>query len=198
MEPTGPNTSNASVKSPSSTEFLITATPATGYNTNHACCSTVGQHRRMPNQVTTPHTLPATQKPPREIDILESIRDITKVLDGHVKLSTRNAEENTIQNATLLQQFIKSQDKRTLDPALMAIPTFSGNDRTKCLDWISRVKNVCKQSGQNFRQELVNKSELLVQNFITSLHNELTDAELIEKSSVSFRMFRPQHMHWRS
>ena len=63
----------------------------------------------------------------------------------------------------------------------MAIPTFSGNDRTKCLDWISRVRNVCKQSGRNFRQELVNKSELLVQNFITSLHNELTEAELIEK-----------------
>ena len=63
----------------------------------------------------------------------------------------------------------------------MAIPTFTGNNRTKCLDWVSRVKNVCKQSGGSFRQELINKSELLVQNYITSLSNNLSDSELIEK-----------------
>ena len=135
----------------------------------------------IPSQTATTHMPPVIEKSSREVDILESIRDITKVLDGHIKLSARNAEENTIQNATLLQQFIKSQDKRALDPALIAIPTFSGNDRTKCLDWILRVRNICKQSGRNFRQELVNKSKLLVQNFIPSLHNDLMDAEVIEK-----------------
>ena len=101
----------------------------------------------MPSPVTTPHNPPTTTTTSREMDILESIRDITKILDGQVKLTARNAEESTIQNATLLQQFIKSQDKRALDPALMAIPMFSGSNRMKCLDWISRVKNVCKQSG---------------------------------------------------
>ena len=180
VEPTGPNTSNANASSlPVLPNFSLP--PPLPPAITPTVPAVQPSAPPMPSQVTTPHTLPATQKPPREIDILESIRDIPKVLDGHIKLSARNAEENTIQNATLLQQFIKSQDKRTLDPALMAIPTFSGSNRTKCLDWISRVKNVCKQSGRNFRQELVNKSELLVQNFITSLHNELTDAELIEK-----------------
>ena len=81
----------------------------------------------------------------------------------------------------MLQQFIKSQQERALDPALMAIPTFTGNDRTKCLDWVSRVRNVCKQSGRSFCQELINKSELLVQNYITSLNNNMSDKELIEK-----------------
>ena len=40
---------------------------------------------------------------------------------------------------------------------------------------------MCKQSGHSFRQELINKSELLVQNYITSLENNLSDADLIEK-----------------
>ena len=82
---------------------------------------------------------------------------------------------------TLLQQFIKLQEARALDPALLAIPTFTGKDRSKCLDWISRVRNVCTQSGHSFCQELINKSELLVQNYITSLENNLSDADLIEK-----------------
>ena len=117
----------------------------------------------------------------RETEILESIRDIIKVMENQIKLSNRNTEEGVIPNATLLQQFIKSQQERALDPALMAIPTFTGNDRTKCLDWGSRVKNICKQSGQSFHQELINKSELLVQNYIMSLSNNLSDSELIEK-----------------
>ena len=180
VEPTGSNASNASASSlPVLPNFSVP--PPMPLTTTPTAPVVQPSAPPMSSQVATLHTLPTTAKPSRETDILESIRDITKVLDGHIKLSARNAEENTIQNATLLQQFIKSQDKRALDPALMAIPTFSGNDRTKCLDWISRVKNMCKQSGRNFRQELVNKSELLVQNFITSLHNEITEAELIEK-----------------
>ena len=117
----------------------------------------------------------------KDTEILETIRDITKVMENQIRLSNRNSEEGAIQNATLLQQFIKTQQERALDPALMAIPTFTGNDRTKCLDWASRVRNVCKQSGRSFRQELINKSELLVQNYITSLSNNMPDDELMER-----------------
>ena len=153
-----------------------------------------------PNETITPNLPDVSQPPPpihrtfeesrmgpgsscstRDTEILESIRDVTKVMENHIRLSNRNAEEGAIQNATLLQQFIKSQQERALDPALMAIPTFTGNDRTKCLDWASRVKNVCQQSGRSFRQELINKSELLVQNYIASLSNNLSDKELMEK-----------------
>ena len=102
-------------------------------------------------------------------------------MENHIRLSNKTAEEGAIQNMTLLQQFIKSQEARALDPALLAIPTFTGKDRSKCLDWISRVRNMCKQSGRSFCQELINKSELLVQNYTTSLENNLSDAGLIEK-----------------
>ena len=54
-------------------------------------------------------------------------------------------------------------------------------DRSQCLDWVSRVKNVCDQSGRSFRQELINKSGILVQNFIRSLSENITNKELTEK-----------------
>ena len=46
---------------------------------------------------------------------------------------------------------------------------------------MSRVKNVCDQSGRSFRQELINKSGILVQNFIRSLSENITNKELTEK-----------------
>ena len=88
-----------------------------------------------------------------------------------------------MQTASLFQEMIKAQEKRDLDPALLAIPTFSGEakDRPQCLDWVSRVKNVCDQSGRSFRQELIHKVGILVQNFIRSLNENITNNELTEK-----------------
>ena len=41
--------------------------------------------------------------------------------------------------------------------------------------------NVCDQSGCSFRQELINKLGILVQNFIRSLGTQITKKELTEK-----------------
>ena len=100
--------------------------------------------------------------------ILESIQSIAKVMQQQLMFSSKTAEQSIIQTTSLFQEMIKSKEKRDLDPALLAIPTFSGEevDRPQCLDWVSRVKNVCDQSGCSFRQELINKSGILVQNFI--------------------------------
>ena len=78
---------------------------------------------------------------------------------------------------------IKAQEKCDLDPALLVIPMFLGEltDRSQCLDWVSRVKNVCKQSGHSFQQELINKSGILVQNFIQSLSVQIMNKDLTEK-----------------
>ena len=40
---------------------------------------------------------------------------------------------------------------------------------------------MCDQSGHSFRQELINKSGILVQNFIPSLNERITNNELTEK-----------------
>ena len=116
-------------------------------------------------------------------DILESIQNITKVMQQQLIFNSKTAEQGIIQTASLFQEMIKVQEKRDLDLALLAIPTFLGEavDRPKCLDWISRVMNVCDQSGHSFRQELINKSGILVQNFIRSLGTQINNKELTEK-----------------
>ena len=100
--------------------------------------------------------------------ILESIQSITKVMQQQLMFSSKTAEQGIIQMASLFQEMIKAQEKIDLDPDLLTIPTFSGEavDKHQCFDWVSRVKNVCHQSGHSFRQELINKPGILVQNFI--------------------------------
>ena len=116
-------------------------------------------------------------------EILESIQNITKVMQKQLMFNSKTVEQGIIQTASLFQEMIKLQEKRDLDPALLTIPTFLGEamDRPKCLDWVSRVKNVCDQSGPSFRQELINKSGILVQNFIQSLGMQIANKHLTEK-----------------
>ena len=116
-------------------------------------------------------------------EILKSIQSITEVMQQQLLLNSKTTEQGIVQTARLFQEMIKTQEKRDLDPALLAIPTFSGEakNRPQCLDWVSRVKNVCDRSGHSFHQELINKSRILVQNFIRSLNEKITNNELIEK-----------------
>ena len=104
-------------------------------------------------------------------EILKTIQSITEVMQQQLLLNSKTTEQGIVQTASLFQEMIKAQEKRDLDPALLAIPTFLGEakDRPQCLDWVSRVKNICDQSGRSFRQELINKSGILVQNFIKIL-----------------------------
>ena len=85
------------------------------------------------------------------------------------------------QNADLFTEMINAQKRRELDPALMAIPTFSGTEPEKCMDWINRIQNVCEQSERLLRQELINKSEPVVQNFIRTLDQTWKEEEIIDE-----------------
>ena len=121
-------------------------------------------------------------------EILKSIQSITEVMQQQLLLNSKRTKHGIVQTASLFQEMIKAQEKRDLDPALLAIPTFSGEakDRPRCLDWVSRVKNVCDQSERSFHQELINKAGILVQNFIRSLSENSTNKELTEKILQSF------------
>ena len=116
-------------------------------------------------------------------EILKSIHSITEVMQQQLLLNSKTTEQGIVQMASLFQEMIKAQEKRDLDRTLLAIPTFSGEakDRPQCLDWVSRVKNICDQSGGSFHQELINKSRILVQNFIRSLNENITKNKLTEK-----------------
>ena len=145
----------------------------------------------LPNPSSHYHQQHHNQENPTEVnpgqvtksEILKSIQSITEVMQQQLLLNSKTTEHGIVQTASLFQEMIKAQEKRDLDPALLAIPTFSGEakDRPQCLDWVSRVKNVCDQSGHSFRQELINKAGILVQNFIRSLSENITNKELTEK-----------------
>ena len=69
-------------------------------------------------------------------EILKSIQSITEVMQQQLLLNSKTTKQGIVQTASLFQEMIKAQEKRDLDPALLAIPTFSGEakDRPQCLD----------------------------------------------------------------
>ena len=140
--------------------------------------SSYQNHHHRPHQMESTNPGQVTNS-----EILKSIQSITEVMQQQLLLNSKTTEQGIVQTASLFQEMIKAQEKRDLDPALLAIPTFSGEakDRPQCLDWVSRVKNVCDQSGRSFHQELINKSGILVQNFMRSLNEKITNNERTEK-----------------
>ena len=57
-------------------------------------------------------------------EILKSIQNITEVMQQQLLLNSKTTEHGIVQTASLFQKMIKVQEKRDLDPALLAIPTF--------------------------------------------------------------------------
>ena len=114
-------------------------------------------------------------------DLLDTIRRVTSAVEQQVILSGARVEHSIIQSNNLFQELVKGLNRRDLDPALMSIPTFTGEDNSQCLDWITRIKNVCVQSGHSLHQELINKAGIVVQNYIASLDMTMSEKEMEEK-----------------
>ena len=113
--------------------------------------------------------------------MLDCICQLQLTVQQHVLTNSKQAEYHMSQNADLFTEMARGQKRRDLDPAIMAIPTFTGQEPEKCLDWINRIKNICSQAGRSLRQELMNKSEPVVQNFIGTMGDTWTDEEVIEE-----------------
>ena len=94
----------------------------------------------------------------RDTEVLESIKGITKVMEDHIRLSNKTAEEGAIQSMTLLQQFIKSQEARALNPALLAIPMFTGRDRSVWTGYHELGMCVSSQAAHFAKNLLINQS----------------------------------------
>ena len=56
-------------------------------------------------------------------EILKSIQSITEVMQQQLLLNSKTTEQGIVQTASLFQEMIKAQEKRNLDPALLAIPS---------------------------------------------------------------------------
>ena len=81
----------------------------------------------------------------------------------------------------LIGELIKSHNRRDMDHILKSIPTFNGLELEKCVDWATRIRNACEQSNKYFRQEHMNKSELMAQNFIKGLGTDILDKKIMNR-----------------
>ena len=142
-----------------------------------------------PSKPTQPKIVDEPQKTKKEVQettfhdniMVDAIKEITKSIQAQLTASAAEATENRKQSKELIEELIKAQNRRDLDPALLAIPTFTGKDPSQCSDWIQRIRNVCKQSGRALRQELINKSDLTVQTFIRALDEDMPEETVVDR-----------------
>ena len=66
--------------------------------------------------------------------MLDCICQLQLTVQQHVLTNSRQAEYHMSQNADLFMEMAKGQRRRDLDPAVMAIPTFTGQEPEKCLN----------------------------------------------------------------
>ena len=64
----------------------------------------------------------------------ENLMQVIETMEQQMRLNITKSDYNMTQNTKIMDQFIKAQDRRDLDPALMDIPTFSGDQPKKCLE----------------------------------------------------------------
>ena len=116
-----------------------------------------------------------TKTPQKDWDLLKVVQTVAELLQQQIVLGMCTADMSQQCTDALIGELIKSHNRRDMDQVLNNIPTFNGLEPEKCVDWAMRIRNACEQSNRDFRQELMNKSELMVQNFIKGLGMDISD-----------------------
>ena len=105
-----------------------------------------------------------TKMPQKDGDLLKVVQMVAESLQQQIVLGMHTTDMSRQRTDALIGELIKSHNRRDMDNVLNNITTFNGLEPEKCMDWATRIRNVCEQLNRDFRQELINKSELMVQN----------------------------------
>ena len=122
-----------------------------------------------------------TKMQQKDGDLLKVVQMVAESLQQQIVPGMHTADMSQQRTDALIGELIKSHNRRDMDNVLNNIPTFNGLETEKCVDWTTRIRNVCEQSNRDFRQELMNKSELMVQNFIKGLGADISDDEVMNR-----------------
>ena len=122
-----------------------------------------------------------TKMPQKDGDLLKVVQTVAESLQQQIVLGICTTDMSQQRMDALIGELIKSHNRRDMDNVLNNIPTFNGLEPEKCVDWATRIRNVCEQLNRDFRQELMNKSELMVQNFIKGLGADVSDDEVMNR-----------------
>ena len=109
------------------------------------------------------------------------VQTVAESLQQQIVLGIHMADMSQQCTDALIGELIKSHNRRDIDHVLNSIPTFNGLEPEKCVDWVTRIRNACEQSNRDFKQKLMNKSELMVQNFIKGLGTDISDDEIMNR-----------------
>ena len=127
------------------------------------------------------HVVDNTRVQQKDRELLKVVQTVAESLQQQIVLGMWTADMSQQCTDALIGELIKSHNKRDMDHVLNNIPTFNGLQPEKCVDWAMRIRNACEQSNRDFRQELMNKSELMVQNFIKDLGTNISDDEIMNR-----------------
>ena len=127
------------------------------------------------------HMVDNTKTPQKDGELLKVVQMVAESLQQQIVLGMHMADMSQQRTDALIGELIKSHNRRDMDHVLNSIPTFNGLEPEKCVDWVTRIRNACKQLNRDFRQELMNKSELMVQNFIKALGTDILDDEIMNR-----------------
>ena len=127
------------------------------------------------------HMVDNSKMPQKDRELLKVVQMVAELLQQQIVLGMCMADMSQQCTDTLIGELIKSHNRRDMDHILNSIPTFNGLEPEKCVDWATRIRNACEQSNRDFRQELMNKSELMDQNFIKGLGTDISDDEIMSR-----------------
>ena len=93
----------------------------------------------------------------KDKELLKVVQTVVQLLKQQIVLGMCTADMSQQCTDALIGELIKLHNRRDMDHVLNNIPTFNGLEPEKCVDWVTRIRNACKQSNRDFRQELMNK-----------------------------------------
>ena len=127
------------------------------------------------------HKVDNTKVPQEDGELLKVVQMVAESLQQQIVLGMQMADMSQQCTDALIGELIISHDRRDMDHVLNNIPTFNGLEPEKYVDWATRIRNACEQSNRDFRQELMNKSELMVQNYIKGLGTDISDDKIMNR-----------------
>ena len=130
---------------------------------------------------TKTHIVDNTKMPQKDEELLKVVQMVAQSLQQQIVIGICTADMGQQHTDALIGELINSHNRRDMDHILNSIPTFNRLKPEKCVDWATRIRNACEQSNRDFRQELMNKSVLMVQNFIKGLGTDISDDEIMNR-----------------
>ena len=84
-------------------------------------------------------------------DLLKVVQMVAESLQQQIVLGMHRADMSQQCTDALIGELIKTHNKRDMDHVLNNVPMFNGMEPEKCVDWVTRIRNVCDQSKQGFQ-----------------------------------------------